>query len=122
MTSRLPLRFLLALLLAAGVAKPPAAIAAPCAGFADVDDSSQFCRNVEWVRNRLVTLGCTSTSAYCPNDVVTRLSMAAFLHRFADAMTPDRLGQVGGSTSAADLDVPTLQCQTAPNSAYYFVK
>lgn len=121
MTPRLPIRLLAALLLVAGAAMPSAAIAAQCAAFADVDDSSAFCPNVEWVRNRSITLGCTSTSAYCPNEVVTRLSMAAFLHRFADAVTPDRLGQVGGSTSNIDLDIPALRCQTAPNFAYYIV-
>ena len=124
MTPRFPIRLWPALLLAAGVALPSATIAAPCAGFADVDDSSAFCPNVEWVRNRSVTLGCTSTSAYCPNDAVTRLSMAAFLHRFANAMTPDRLGEQGGggTTAILDLDAASLHCRTAPNTAYYVVQ
>ena len=61
--------------------------AAPCAGFTDVDDTSPFCENVQWLRNRAITVGCTST-LYCPDQVVTRLAMAAFLNRFANAVTP----------------------------------
>ena len=53
-------------------------LGAPCAGFTDVDDSSSFCVNVEWIKNRGITLGCTATQ-YCPHDYVTRLQMAAFL-------------------------------------------
>lgn len=56
------------------------ATAAPCAGFNDVLDTDPFCPNVAWVRNRGVTQGCAA-SAYCPNDPVTRLQMAAFLNR-----------------------------------------
>lgn len=39
------------------------ALGAPCAGFSDVDDASGFCPNVEWIRNRAITLGCRSASA-----------------------------------------------------------
>lgn len=60
---------------------PAAAGAAPCAGFTDVDDSSSFCTSVAWMKNRGITLGCTSATLYCPNDAVTRLQMAAFLYR-----------------------------------------
>ena len=54
-------------------------LAAPCAGFTDVDDSSPFCVNVEWMRNRGPP-GSTPT-LYDPNSPVTRLQMAAFMHR-----------------------------------------
>jgi hypothetical protein len=37
-----------------------AAGAAPCAGFTDVDSTDAFCPNVEWLKNRAITLGCTS--------------------------------------------------------------
>jgi len=70
-----------AVLAAAVLAASPAALAAPCAGFTDVDDSSPFCVNVEWMKSRNITLGCTSTTLYCPNDPVTRLSMAVFMYR-----------------------------------------
>ena len=62
--------------------------AAPCAGFTDVQDTDTFCPNVEWVKNRGITLGCTSSTLYCPADPVTRLAMAAFLNRLGTAMTP----------------------------------
>jgi hypothetical protein len=57
--------------------------AAPCAGFTDLDDSSEFCVNVTWMKNRGVTLGCTLTQ-YCPNADVTRLQMAAFMNRLGN--------------------------------------
>lgn len=63
---------------------PPSVHAAPCAGFTDVQDTSAFCANVTWLRNRAITLGCISTTLYCPDDLVTRLQMAAFLNRLAD--------------------------------------
>ena len=65
-----------------------AAYGAPCAGFNDVSDASPFCPNVEWLKNRSITLGCTSTSTYCPDDPVTRLSMAAFMNRLGVALEP----------------------------------
>ena len=65
----------------------PGNIHGPCAGFSDVDAGNSFCSNVHWLRNRAVTLGCTATS-YCPNDPVTRLQMAAFLNRLANALEP----------------------------------
>ena len=66
----------------------PVVAAAPCAGFTDVDDTSAFCANVEWVKNRAITLGCTSATSYCPSDPVTRLQMAAFMNRLGTALEP----------------------------------
>lgn len=68
--------------------------AAPCAGFTDVEETSGFCPNVTWIKNRGITLGCATTVGnqsgphYCPNDPVSRLSMAAFLHRVGTALLP----------------------------------
>ena len=61
--------------------------AAPCAGFTDVDDTSAFCPNVEWMKNRGITLGC-AVNLYCPNDLVTRLAMAAFMNRLGESLFP----------------------------------
>jgi len=61
---------------------PSTSSAAPCAGFTDVEDTSQFCASVEWMRNRGITLGCTATQ-YCPDSNVTRLQMAAFVERLS---------------------------------------
>ena len=61
-----------------------------CAGFNDVDSADLLCRNVEWLRNRAITLGCTPIT-FCPNDPVWRLQMAAFMNRLGTALTPVEL-------------------------------
>ena len=63
------------------------ALAAPCAGFNDVDSADPFCPSVQWIKARGITLGC-SGSAYCPNDGVSRLQMAAFMMRLGEALVP----------------------------------
>src|SRR5688572_9357503 len=65
--------------------------AAPCGGFTDVDSaavSPEFCQSVDWMKNRGITLGCTSTTLYCPDNSVTRLQMAAFMRRLAFSLAP----------------------------------
>lgn len=93
----------------------PAALAAPCGGFTDVDDTNPaaapFCANVEWLKNRAVTLGCTSTTTYCPFDVVSRLAMAAFMNRLGTALTPIQV-RVDTAPGAIDLDLGAVVCQT----------
>lgn len=44
------------------------------------DDASVFESDIEWLGATGVTTGCGGT-AFCPDDVVTRGQMAAFLHR-----------------------------------------
>lgn len=90
---------------------PAGAIAAPCAGFTDVDSASNFCPNVEWLKNRKVTFGCTATT-YCPNEPVSRLQMAAFMNRLGTALTPVVL-QIDANPGALDLDLSPVVCQTA---------
>lgn len=85
--------------------------AAPCAGFADLDSTSPFCRNVEWIKNRKVTLGCTSTAAYCPNNSVSRLQMAAFMNRLGTALTPVVV-RAEVASGALDLDLSPVVCPT----------
>ena len=87
------------------------ALGAPCAGFSDVEDSSAFCANVEWLKNRQITLGCTSSTLYCPAAAVSRLSMAAFMNRLGTALTPVQL-PVDVSPGAIDLDAGLVVCQT----------
>ncbi len=84
---RVPRMFRWLLLCALGLGGSPAVFAAPCAGFDDVEDTSEFCTNVEWVRNRGVTLGCFP-ALYCPDANVTRLQMAAFMNRLGTALRP----------------------------------
>jgi hypothetical protein len=75
------------------------------AGFTDVLQSNQFCPEVEWVRNRSITLGCGAGTAYCPNDPVTRLQMAIFLKREGDKLTPTIIEPVPQFDSVSQLDL-----------------
>lgn len=82
----MPTRLVLVILALAVLAAAPRA-QAQCAGFSDVFTSSAFCNDVNWLKNRQVTLGCTTTT-YCPNDPVIRLQMAAFMNRVGNVITP----------------------------------
>jgi hypothetical protein len=94
------------------LALAPVAQAAPCAGFTDVDSTSTFCPNVDWIKNRGVTLGC-GASTYCPDAPVSRLAMAAFLNRLGTALTPVQL-TVDTAPGPLDLDLANnVVCQTA---------
>ena len=120
-------RFLyVATLLALGLSAGPA-VALPCAGFTDVEDTSSFCPNVEWLKNRAVTLGCSSATLYCPTDPVTRLSMAVFMNRLGKALTPVSLhkearatnvtiGAGGGAMFCVTGDLPAA---TSPRTAHF---
>jgi hypothetical protein len=83
--------------------------AAPCAGFVDVDTTSSFCSNVEWLKNRGITIGCSSLTLYCPSDLVSRLSMAVFLQRLGNALTPTRWSGYN-SGSSLDLEASPVVC------------
>jgi hypothetical protein len=85
---------------------------APCAGFVDVDSTHAFCKHVEWLKNRAVTLGCQIPNSYCPNDPVVRLSMAAFMNRLGTALTPTTL-TADLSSGALDIDLQPVVCTTA---------
>ncbi len=87
-------------------------VAAPCAGFTDVDSLDSFCPNVEWMKNRSITLGCTS-SLYCPGASVSRLQMAAFMNRLGNALEPVLITRAESSI-AANLNASAVICQTTP--------
>lgn len=78
-----------------------AAHAAPCAGFADVDAADPFCASVAWLKNEGITRGCGDGSIYCPESAVSRLAMAGFLKRFADATGDAATAQPYAYTLAA---------------------
>ena len=59
------------------------AVAQNCDGFTDVLASSPFCPDVTWLATYGVTKGC-APSQFCPNQSVTRLQMAAFMHRLGE--------------------------------------
>lgn len=94
------------------------AASAQCSGFTDVDPANALCPSVDWLRNRAVTLGCTSATLFCPADSVIRLSMAAFINRLGNALTAS---VVTAKDNGAGLPLPgpTTICQaTLPGTAY----
>jgi hypothetical protein len=88
------------------------AAAAPCAGFTDVDSASGFCPNVEWLKNRSITLGCTSATLFCPDAAVSRLAMAAFLNRLGNALQPE-FRQAVQSNVEAVVNASGVVCETS---------
>jgi hypothetical protein len=59
------------------------AVAQDCDNFTDVPASSPFCPDVTWLTSFGITKGCGG-SQFCPNETVTRLQMAAFMHRLGE--------------------------------------
>jgi predicted outer membrane repeat protein len=100
----------------ASVAQTAAAIGADaCAGFGDVAATNTFCPNVDWLRNRGITLGCGG-GQYCPNGLVNRFAIAALLNRFGTAFIP--LPIVGeDEVGVLDLDAAPPVCATAASQA-----
>jgi hypothetical protein len=85
-----------------------------CNGFSDVTPAASFCNATEWLANRGITLGCVA-GQYCPNDSVTRASMALFMQRLGAALTPTRLFAEALATPAwlTAPATPEVMCQTA---------
>lgn len=89
------------------------AVAAPCAGFVDVDDSNAtYCSAVAYVKNKGISLGCTDASHYCPGDYVNRLQMALFLQRAGKGNAANVLVDAtatigGGGASGTTFSSPT---------------
>lgn len=80
-----------------------AAMAAPCVGFVDVDDGNvAYCTAVTFVRNKGITLGCTDSTHYCPNDYVSRLQMALFLQRMGKGGPNNVLGEYTTTIGGGD--------------------
>lgn len=98
-----------------GLASAPA-LAAPCAGFTDVQDTDLFCADVAWIRNAGITTGCGGT-LYCPLSNVPRWQMASFLRRLANAMRTDVNFTESSTPPTGDLDVAgngPVACTTVP--------
>ena len=101
---------------------PCAARAQACAGFTDITVFSSFCTNVQWLKNRAITLGCGDGTTYCPDESVSRLQMAAFMNRVGNVLEP-RVFYVAGSSGVGNpmnLADPSFVCQTPdiPEVAY----
>jgi kumamolisin len=92
----------------------------PCFAFNDVDSTSVFCANVEWIRNRAVTLGC-AVGLYCPLDDVFRLNMAAFMNRLGTVLSPTVLFNAL-EPGAIDLDAQPVVCQTSDFATGVFTR
>ena len=103
----------------------PAALAQDCAGFTDVPDDGPggFCPNVEWLKNRAITLGCSSATLYCPGQAVTRLAMAAFMNRLGTALTPEFIArrQLGAELGAPNYSSVQTVCATGTLPATPYV-
>ena len=74
--------------------------------FTDVPDAVNYCTNTQWMKNRAITLGCGNGTVYCPNDGVTRASMALFMNRLGVALTPTIIHTFDHVVSPAPLFVP----------------
>jgi hypothetical protein len=85
-----------------------------CAGFTDVLSSSSFCPNVDYLKNRNITVGCSSSTVYCPDDAVTRVSMAAFMNRLGKALSPSTFSATAdGGAHSLLASGNTIFCPTA---------
>jgi hypothetical protein len=84
-----------------GVALSPittSAVAQICDGFVDVLASSPFCPDVTWLKTYGITKGCDATH-FCPTDNVSRLQMAAFMHRLGNNPAFVNGGNAFGTTA-----------------------
>lgn len=107
---RLP-RTLLIVLVALATMIPVVANAA--AGFDDVDASSPFVADIQWLADSGVTKGCNppANDMFCPANSVTREQMAAFMHRLATSKTVDA-GMLNGLADTAYMKHGTIVTTT----------
>jgi hypothetical protein len=83
-----------------------------CTPFTDVAADDPFCTNIQWMFNRGITLGCTTT-AYCPAGLVRRDQMAAFMNRFGN-ITFQQGGNAFGTTAVlGTTDNQSMQVRVA---------
>jgi hypothetical protein len=75
------------------------AIAQDCDNFIDVPADSTFCPDVTWIAEHNITKGCGG-SQFCPDESVTRLQMAAFMHRLGENPAFVNGGNAFGTTAA----------------------
>jgi hypothetical protein len=87
--------------------QPPACVAPNL--FADVPETSPFCRFIEEVANRQVVAGC-APNRYCPTQNVTREQMSVFVLRTLDpALNPPAC--VAGSEAFSDVPASSGFCK-----------
>jgi hypothetical protein len=78
--------------------------------FTDVPTSGVVHDAVGWLYTRGITTGCTAT-LYCPNDPVTRASMALFMNRLGKVLSPV-YRWVESDSGALDIDASPRICST----------
>lgn len=82
----------------------------PPPAFDDVARGSTFFADIEWLAEQGITRGCNppDNDRFCPDDVVTRGQMAAFVHRaLGDVLVPGSspgFADAAGSIFEADID------------------
>ena len=83
------LRYLAVVLVTVLVAAPATVLASHT--FTDVPDSNIFHDDIAWLADAGVTLGCNppANDQFCPDGVVTRAQMAAFMRRLAEGQVVD---------------------------------
>ena len=101
----------------------PAVQAAPCAGaspFLDIPNTTGYCTEVEWLKNRgIVTAAGCGNGNYCPGSYVQRSGMAQFMQRLGNRLSPEVLfveTVTGAITVPVDLPLP-LRCITPDTAA-----
>jgi len=72
-------------------------------GFDDVLAANNFCTSALWMKNRSITLGCGSGANYCPGDAVTRASMALFMNRLGNVLTPVLVSRQSGMGTGTNI-------------------
>jgi hypothetical protein len=89
--------------------KAAMAASASSGQFSD-DNGSVFEQDIAWLARSGITKGCNppANSRFCPDSVVTRGQMAAFLHRALDGLIDDSgpnpaFTDIGGSPFANDI-------------------
>lgn len=116
----------LAALVGALVATPVAVYASH--QFTDVPNSNIFHSDIDWLADAGVTKGCNppANDEFCPKDVVTRETMAAFLHRLAENQVVDAGSLEGMSLSevlAAGIqgyEIATNTVEVSSTTTFFF--
>jgi len=93
--------------------------------FSDVPNSNPFHKDIDFIADRSITLGCGG-GLYCPKDFVTREEMAAFMERTVRVATPIVLAEnepLGNNLNATrcitDPHTPAYQQQVVVNAGLY---
>ncbi|MGI9528685.1 MAG: hypothetical protein ACR2NG_03165, partial [Acidimicrobiia bacterium] len=125
---RIPRRFLmLAMVMALAMVVLTPAVAGADSGFTDIDDSI-FKTDIEWMADNGYTSGCNppDNDEYCPDNLLTRGEMAAFLARsfhLTEGVGADLFIDDDGSIYEDDIDKVgtagiTLGCNPPDNDRF----